>query len=441
MTARGWALSAAAGATLATFCAVLPHEVPLALAVAAPPAMLVALWLAMRGDPEERSTLVPIFLAAVAARISVALAVAYATPEGYFALDDQRYAALGRELARHWAGESGFPADLHGAIGYYAWNALVYTVVGPVPLAVTLLNGVLGGMAVVLAWRIARELGGPQAARIAALLTAFFPSLVLWSSLNLKDPWALVAILLCLRGAQRLAAGPSLFALAEVGIGIAGLGELRGYMAVVAGAAVGVGLVLPRLQGPRAPIAMVALLALGAIAVVSLGPIEGLGEETSLESLDRARRELAIGASAYQGDADVSTPGNALRFLPLGLTYFLLAPAPWQVWNTRQLLTLPEMLAWYALIPQVVAGIAYTLRRRFASALPIATFALFATVSYALVESNLGTAYRHRAQVVVLFLVFGAVGLARRRERLDASGRRAATPEGEPHPTLGRLPA
>jgi hypothetical protein len=436
---RVWTVAAGAGAVLATLCAGLPYEVPLALAVAVPPTLVVALWLAVRGDADERGALVPIFLAAVAVRIVVALAVAYAAPDGYFALDDQRYAALGQELARHWAGESGFPVDLHGAIGYYAWNALLYTLVGPVPLAVTLLNGVLGGVASILAWRIARDLGGVEAARLAALLTAFFPSLVLWSSLNLKDPWALVAILLCLRGAQRLAAGPSLVALAAIGIGIAGLGELRGYLAVVAAAAIGVGLALPRLRGPRASFAMVALLALGAIAVVSLGPIEGLGEEASLESLDRARRELAIGASAYQADADVSTPASALRFLPLGLTYFLLAPAPWQVWNTRQLLTLPEMLAWYALIPQIVAGLAYTLRRRFASALPLATFALFATVSYALVESNLGTAYRHRAQVVVLFLVFGAVGLARRGERSRAAARSTATERTHPQPVQGRL--
>ena len=53
---------------------------------------------------------------------------------------------------------------------------------------------------------------------------------------------------------------------------------------------------------------------------------------------------------------------------------------------------------------------------RFALSL-MATFALLATLSYALVESNLGTAYRHRAQVLVLYLVFAAVGIATRGER------------------------
>jgi len=171
---------------------------------------------------------------------------------------------------------------------------------------------------------------------------------------------------------------------------------------------------LPRLKA--SPLAVGALLIAGAVLLPSLGPVQELVEESSLESLDQLRHQLAIGGSAYHGAVDVSGPGGALRFLPIGLVYFLLAPAPWQLFNARQLLTLPEMLVWYALLPQVVMGFAIAMRRRFSAALPIATFALFVTLSYALVEGNLGTAYRHRAQVLVLFLIFGAVGLARRRE-------------------------
>jgi hypothetical protein len=37
------------------------------------------------------------------------------------------------------------------------------------------------------------------------------------------------------------------------------------------------------------------------------------------------------------------------------------------------------------------------------------------TLAYALVESNLGTAYRHRAQVLMIYLIFAGLGLAHRR--------------------------
>jgi len=428
------------GATLASAFAVLPGDLGVALAVACPPVALVALWLRLRGDEHERETLVPIFLAAFAVRAGVAMVVAYAAPDGYFALDDQRYSALGQELARFWAGQGSYPDDIHGAVGYYLWNALIYTVVGPVPLAATLLNGVLGAGCSVLAWRLAREIGDETAARYAALLAAFFPSLVLWSSLNLKDALAVTAILVCVRAAQRLHARFSVGSLAAIALGLAVLGELRGYLALVAATALAVAVVVPRLGGRHAPVSIAAMLAVGALVMVWLGPIEGLGDDASLESLDRARRELAFGASAYQGDADISTPGTALRFLPIGLGYFLLAPAPWQVWNTRQLLTLPEMLLWYAMLPRVVGGFLVAIRRRFGAALPLASFALFGTLSYALVESNLGTAYRHRAQVLVLFLVFGAVGLAQRKRAAVPRALSARVTTGTPD-VLERIPA
>jgi len=163
-----------------------------------------------------------------------------------------------------------------------------------------------------------------------------------------------------------------------------------------------------------------------------LSTAQELAVQTGLESIDEARGHLAIGASAYHGDADVSTASGALRFLPVGVGYFLLAPAPWQLLNARHVLTLPEMLLWYALLPSVVLGIATSLRERFAVALPVASFSLLVTVSYALVEGNLGTAYRHRAQVLVLFLVFAGVGLEARRARRASAAEPALAAQGAP---------
>jgi len=398
--------------------ALLPQDFSAALVILAVLTLPIAFWLGTRGSDQEARALMWIFLAAVGVRAGVSILVDYGASFGFFALDDQRYGRLGFELARFWAGEGPYPDDLHSPIGYYVWNALIYTVVGYVPLAPTLANAVIGGLGVVLAHALARDLAGPRAARYAALLAAFWPSLVLWSSLNLKDSMAILAILLLLRGAQRMQGGISLLAFAQGALGLLVLSQLREYLALLAAIAVGLAWILPRLKA--SPLAVGALVLAGALLLPYLGPVQELVEENSLESLDQVRRQLAIGGSAYHGDVDVSSPGGALRFLPTGLVYFLLAPAPWQLFNLRQLLTLPEMLVWYALLPQVVTGFAIAMRRRFSAALPVATFAVFATLSYSLVEGNLGTAYRHRAQVLVLFLIFAAVGLARRAEARTA---------------------
>jgi hypothetical protein len=423
---------AAVGAGTAAVLSAAPSDLLPALALLAALALPGALWLAGGGESRDARAVTLLFVAAVVVRAVCAIAIAYGMPREFFALDPRHYDLVGWELARHWAGDASRPEVLRGALGYYGFVAGIYTLVGHVPLAPALANAAAGGYAVVLAQRIARELGGRNAGRLAAGFTAFCPSLVLWSSLNLKDGLAILAILLMLRGAQQLAVSARPAALATMAIGLLGLVQLRGYLALVALVALAVALALPRLRGPRAPVRMAALVVCALLAVTALGPIAELTDQAALSNIDRARHALAYGGSAYHGDVDVSTPLAALRFLPIGLAYFLLAPAPWQVWNTQQLLTLPEMLLWYALIPQAVLGLAAALRNRAAQALPIALFALFATISYALVESNLGTAYRHRAQVLVPLFAFAAVGIASRRGRRAAPATASASPEALP---------
>ncbi len=408
-----WGLPAALGGTAGLLASLAPDGLAGAFAVLGVLVVPTAIVLSGREPRDESRKLLVLFLAAVAVRTAVALLVTYLAPSHFFAADDHKYARLGLELAAHWAGEGPYPALLYGRPGYYVWNALIFTLLGYAPSAPAFANAALGGFGCLLAHAIARDLAGPRAGLLAAGLAAFWPSLVLWSSLNLKDAWVILALLLLLRGAQRLGSRVTGVALLQLAFGFAVVSLLRGYLALVALAAVALALLLPRLR--TSPVVALALLALAAVVVPSVAPVQELAAEASFESIDQMRSRLALGESAYLTDADVSTPGAALRFLPAGLVYFLFAPLPWQLFNARQLLTLPEMLAWYALVPLVVIGLRDALQRRFAAAAPLAFFAGLATLSYALVEGNLGTAYRHRAQVMILFLIFAAVGFVARR--------------------------
>jgi hypothetical protein len=137
-----------------------------------------------------------------------------------------------------------------------------------------------------------------------------------------------------------------------------------------------------------------------------------LAQEPTLERVQYLRQDLALGAnSAYGTTADVSTVTGAITFFPIGLVYFLLAPFPWSVTSVLQAVTLPESIIWYFLFCCVLRGawlaVKYDVR---AYTVPVAILATV-TFSYALIESNVGTAYRHRAQVLPLFFVLAAVGL------------------------------
>src|SRR5262249_21934993 len=83
---------------------------------------------------------------------------------------------------------------------------------------------------------------------------------------------------------------------------------------------------------------------------------------------------------------------------------------PWMMGNLRQLITLPEMLAWWLLLPIMLRGYWFAIRHRLRASFPITVFSIGLTLAYALYQSNVGTAYRHRAQLFVFFFIFISIG-------------------------------
>jgi hypothetical protein len=146
----------------------------------------------------------------------------------------------------------------------------------------------------------------------------------------------------------------------------------------------------------------------------------------TLERVQITRDDQATwGRSGFGQEHDVSTPTGALTALPTGLVYLLFAPFPWAISGIRQALVLPETLMWYALMPAFVRGLSFALSRKLRAVLPIVVFAVSLTLAYALMQGNVGTAYRQRTQVTMFFFVFMAVGIVekqrRRSERLAAA--------------------
>jgi hypothetical protein len=140
-------------------------------------------------------------------------------------------------------------------------------------------------------------------------------------------------------------------------------------------------------------------------------------ERLQITRSDQAR----LGQSAFAADVDVSTAEGALTVLPVGLAYLLFAPFPWAITGIRQVLTLPETLVWYSLMPALVRGLRYTGREKLRAALPILVFAVTLTVAYAVFQGNVGTAYRQRTQITMFFFIFMGVGIELKRRGIRAA--------------------
>jgi hypothetical protein len=364
----------------------------------------------------------------LALRVFLALLLHFAVGEATFAPDQLTYHEGGVVLAQYWGGElvDPWPVRQAGRNGYFYVVAAQYLLFGTSSLVPKLVNALVGALTVSLLFDITvRVTGAPAVALRAARYAAYFPSLVLWSVLNIRDVWVVLLILVIAREALCLQEKFSAGGLIRLSLAVLALPQFRDYILLAVVAPVAASFLI-RARGNVMRNAAFGLL-LG-LAIVMADRIVGGGRHPGtldLEKISALRAGTATGASAIEPDADVSTLGRALVFLPKGLAYFLFGPFPWTIGNVRQASTLPEMLFLYALVPSIVTGIAHLIRHRLRDAVMVLLVTAALTFGYALGQANQGTAYRHRAQVLPFFLMFGALGVELRRKHARMADGRA----------------
>jgi len=109
------------------------------------------------------------------------------------------------------------------------------------------------------------------------------------------------------------------------------------------------------------------------------------------------------------------------------------------------------MLVWWASLPLLVLGLWFTIKYKLREIAPILIFTTLLTLTYSILQGNVGTAYRQRAQLLVFYFVFVAIGFVLVRDKREEVARRRAKERKEsrrrlpwgPDPARGKdhLPA
>ena len=408
---------------------VQPSEGPAAIAVCAITSVPTLIVLARA--PEHRSFLIRLFLLALIVRILLATVI-FTRFEEFFGGDANTYDIFGQSLAAAWHGD-----DYHQqkyasfvASGATAWGmiylvAAVYEVVGKNMLAVQLINASVGASTAVVVYYAAHMLfSNVRVAKLAALLVAFFPSLILWSSQALKDGLIIMAlalsILATLRLMEKITAG---WVLVLIGSLLA-LFSLRFYIFYMMCASVAGSFIL----GMKTLSAQGFIQRFIAVGVIGLaftwfGVLQSAGMQferyANLKTIQTSREDQATAGSGFMKDVDVQTTEGALTVIPVGLLYLMLAPFPWQFQTLRQTITLPEMVVWWCVFPLLILGLWYSIKHRLRQVSPIIIFTTMLTLAYSLFQGNVGTAYRQRSQLLVFYFIFVAVGAIILKERSE----------------------
>ena len=351
---------------------------------------------------------------ALVLRVVTAIVIHFSFSEGLFAPDQYAYHRIGTSLASYWSGETAFyhpKVDEPGPKAYFYIVGILYYVLGHSAILPKLLNAFIGALTVRFVFDVA--LGVTKNSAVAmqsARFVAYFPSLILWSALNIRDAWVIMLIVLICREAIALQEAFRLKALVMLGGSVLALVQFRDYILFPVTLPVVISLLVRN--------TVAGMLAAGAIIYANQAASGGRPlRMLDLEQLHEMRQWHTVGADSSFEQADISTPVRALLFLPKGLALFLFAPFPWMIGSVRQVLAMPETLFFYSLVPSIVRGIRHLLAHRLSESLMVILLAGGMTFGYALGEGNAGTAYRHRAQMLPCYLLFAAVGreVARRR--------------------------
>jgi hypothetical protein len=410
----------------------------------------VAIWMILRMESDRRF-LTRLFISAMLIRILVGTLIYVFNLQGFFGGDALTYDFFGYALLRTWEGDKYYETWVnlfYGEGSGSGWGMLymvaaIYKIVGQNMLAVQFVNSVLGAATAPLAYLIALEIfPNHRVARICAILTAFFPSLVLWSCQGLKDGPIVFLLAVTMLATLKLGNRFSFKYLGALALALCSLLSLRFYVFYIVVIAITAAFVLGRRSltaqsfARQLIIMLVIGLALGYFGV-SRYTTEQFDAYGSFEQLQRMRLDASQTASSGFGqDADVSTAAGAISAIPLGFTYLLLAPFPWQMASVRSLITLPEMLVWWTSLPLLALGLWFAIKYKLREVAPILIFTTLLTLTYSIFQGNVGTAYRQRAQLLIFYFVFVAVGFVLVREKRELAARRRAKEREE---SRGRL--
>ncbi len=390
---------------------------------------------------EHRRTLAILFLVGVSARFFVSLAVYQFGMLSVIGDEDGMGWVFGRILYHDWISRDvslmmlpvrlmdAFAAEQGRHLGYrYLLATVFYFTQAPERMVAAVVSCIAGALLPLIAFRVALKLFNPWVARFSAWAVCLTPSLILWSSLTVKEPIVILLEMIALSSCVRLRSRERVWeSILTCTACLILLGAFRFYATVIVGAAIVSALLSAEsLTTWRWGALAVLLCGVGGV----LGGTGWLQRQTDyISSWDATRlrqyRDVVAtndprtggGGSGVRTTDDVTSPVGATRALAVGMAHLLLAPFPWNMGSgsTRMVGTLPEVVIWwFAFFVGFVPGLRFTIRNRLADLAPMLIMLLGFGLIYSIMFGNVGLVFRQRAQLLPWLLIITGVGIQRR---------------------------
>ena len=322
-----------------------------------------------------------------------------------------------------------FADTVFGLNPYTYIIAAFYKFFGFHPVTVKIINCGIGTSIGWIAYLFASSLFNKKVARIAMLITVFYPSLIRWSVANLKDPITIVLFLSCL---YILVIGlQGKIQLWKYGL-LLSLWTLLYYFAnPFHFALVMIGIVLfvflKLFQMVSRVISKKTLLAIVVTLVIVLTPLFLYTNNHFLQKFlfDCEKKQACLAMADYAGyylytnelvrslnSGAISMP-ELLAVISANVFYYMFTPFPLHTLGSKErLAALPQMLLWYLILFLGILGFVRLVLEKPKPAILLGCVLFIGIVINALVEGNIGSAFRHRDIFTVFFILFASSAFA-----------------------------
>jgi len=404
--------------------------------------LTVCIFLNTMPDKDDRRFLVTLFISAFLLRIIIALLIhnlQILSKGAMFFGDGINYSKNGYEIAKMWHSGMWSLDDIYarmlartasGALGNYDfWNARIYFIFGRSPYVLIFINALAVSLAVLFVYYTVKELCDKKAAVLASLLTAFWPSMILWSVQNLKEAVSIFMSVILIWSLVALRARFRFYLL--LALVLASLG-LRDFRVVIYAVFYFIALPLSMVvTSKHRNLFFMIILSLAAIVAVCGMDIFMLikpclrgteGTKSLLDWINYMRTVRTYSAnSAFLSGWSLDNPLKFVLFTPAAIIIAWLAPFPWQMASSLQIMAMPEMLVYYFLIPLMILGIKFIARYKFSQGGILVFHVFIMLVVLAFIEGNIGTLFRHRAMVLPFMFALAGIGYSymSRKARAD----------------------
>lgn len=431
------------GIIIAVLTVCMPTELVFP-AIIAGAGLLVGLILISNKEQEARRFLIPAFIAAFLGRVVFVIfffnAVYIYNGMGQFG-DGWAYSTNGGTILDLWLSgkrnleltKEAFRLSASGTLTTYDfWNAIVYYFTGKNPLSLMFINCLAASLTALFAYNIAEQLCNRKAAIIAFMLTAFWPSLFLWSIQNLKEPLSVLLLIILIWAIVQLKTQFRLYLIFITLMTAIALKEFRLFLFCVFCIAVLVSFLLSWFRSKSGRFLFLFTAVLLPIVILftsylqidvkkilpTLGGYDFSNPASILAEIYQTHSYRTLEArSALLAHFKFSNPlQHILLGMPVMLLIALFAPFPWMLGSMLQVMAVPEMMLFYFFIPAIFSGGKFIIKDKIREGGIVVVYIVVMYLILAVSEGNVGTLFRHRSMVLPFIFILAGIGLFRKGE-------------------------